>query len=55
MATLSMLQLEARRECVEASSVVGAKLTGEQRRLGPAEPSSEKSNADEKETTSGLV
>lgn len=55
MAALSMLQLEARRKCAEGASVAGAKLIGEQRRVGLSELSSEKGNAEEKEVTSGLV
>lgn len=55
MVAFSTLQLEARRECVAEASAVGAKLTGEHRRLGLSVPSSAKDNADEKEMTSGLV
>jgi len=50
-----MLQLEARRVCAAGASLVGAKLTGEQRRLGLQDVSSEKDSADEKEMTSGFV
>lgn len=55
MVAFSMLQLEARRECVAEASEVWAKLTGEQRRLGLPVLSSEKDNADENVKTSGLV
>jgi hypothetical protein len=55
MAAFSRLQLEARRECVAGVSWVGAKLTGEQRRLGLAEVSSAKDNDEEKEMISGFV
>ena len=52
---LSRLHVDARREWQADPSSAGAKLTGEQRRLGVPERSSEKDSGAEKEMVSGFV